>query len=283
MLAFGDDASDGCGDGNGGGARFVMARQQGARGLDAGGGDFFFGLGGGEVGARAVALGACLVELFAARCLGFDQRHEALVFFLGEGVRAFGGGDVLACGFQRGFCTAQVGFGLFAAACIQRVGAGGFDFGQRLSGAHAVAGLQGDAAQGAGDGCVDVVAVFQAGAAFFVVGLLEVVRASGGAGDEGLFFAQGEVGQVGDGGGKGEPGEGFAHGLLPCFQDFDEVKAAQLARDDEGGEGGARECGQGGDGVGGRGDDDGHAVDVVLESLGEAVDEAVAAGDAQRQ
>jgi len=74
-------------------------------------------------------------------------------------------------GFQRGFCTAQVGFGLFAAACIQRVGAGGFDFGQRLSGAHVVAGLQGDAAQGAGDGCVDVVAVFQAGAAFFVVGL----------------------------------------------------------------------------------------------------------------
>ena len=53
---------------------------------------------------------------------------------------------------------------------------------------------------------MDVVAVFQAGAAFFAVGLLEVVRAGGGAGDEGLFFAQGEVGQVGDGGSEGEPG-----------------------------------------------------------------------------
>ena len=160
MLAFGDDAGDGCGDGDGGGACFAVARQQGARGLDAGGGDFFFGLGSCEVGARAVAPGACLVELFAACRLGFDQRHEAAVFFLREGVGAFGSGDALARGVQCGFGAVQVGFGLFAAARVQRVGAGGFDFGQGLSGAHGVAGLQGDAAQGAGDGCVDVVAVF---------------------------------------------------------------------------------------------------------------------------
>ena len=141
VLAFEDDAGDGGADGNGGRADIAMARQQGARGLDAGGGDFFFCLGGGEVGARAVAPGARLVELFAACRLGFDERHKALVFFLGEGVGAFGGGDALARGVQRGFGAVQVDFGLFTAARVQRVGAGGFDFGECLSGAHGVAGL----------------------------------------------------------------------------------------------------------------------------------------------